>query len=54
MQCCGVSVEYIQYNFNSRIEKQWRFSVQLANVGDIGNFLGNDERSRPGGTSPFR
>jgi LPS-assembly protein len=54
VQCCGLSVEYIQYNFNARVERQWRFSVQLANVGNIGNFLGNDERARPGGSSPFR
>jgi hypothetical protein len=37
------------------VERQWRFSVQLAGVGDIGNFLGNDDRAgRPGGISPFR
>ena len=55
VQCCGFSVEYIQYNFNARVERQWRFSVQLAGVGDIGNFLGNDDQAgRPGGISPFR
>lgn len=55
VQCCGFSVEYIQYNFNQRVERQWRFSVQLAGVGDIGNFLGNDDRAgRPGGIAPFR
>jgi LPS-assembly protein len=55
VQCCGFSVEYIQYNYNARVERQWRFSVQLAGVGNIGNFLGNDDRAeRPGGTSPFR
>jgi hypothetical protein len=55
VQCCGVSVEHIRYNFNARVETQWRFSVQLANVGDMGNFLGNDDRGgRPGGISSFR
>lgn len=55
VQCCGFSVEYIHYNFNSRVERQWRFSLQLAGVGDIGNFLGNDDRGgRPGGISPYR
>ncbi|HEY5906982.1 MAG TPA: LPS assembly protein LptD, partial [Vicinamibacteria bacterium] len=55
VQCCGVSVEHIRYNFNSRVETQWRFSVQLAGVGDIGNFLGNDDRAgRSGGASPYR
>ena len=53
VQCCGFAVEHIRYNFNSRVERQWRLSVQLANVGDIGNFLGNDDRGpRSGGTRP--
>jgi hypothetical protein len=37
------------------VERQWRFSLQLATIGDIGNFLGNDDRGgRPGGISPYR
>jgi hypothetical protein len=42
VQCCGASVEYIQYNWNGRNEKQWRFNLELANVGSMGNFLGAD------------
>ncbi len=40
VQCCGFSVEYIRYNWNGRDEKQWRFNLELANVGSIGSFLG--------------
>ena len=55
VQCCGFGVEFIQYNFNARVERQWRFSVHLANIGDTANFLGNDDRGgRPGGASSLR
>ena len=55
VQCCGFAVEYIQYNFNAREERQWRFSVHLANIGDTANFLGNDDHGgRPGGASSMR
>lgn len=40
VQCCGFTVEYIQYDWNGRNEKQWRFNLELANVGSIGNFNG--------------
>jgi LPS-assembly protein len=40
VQCCGLLVEYIRYNWNGRDETQWRFNLELANVGSIGSFLG--------------
>jgi hypothetical protein len=40
VQCCGFLVEYIRYNWNGRDEKQWRFNLELANVGSMGSFLG--------------
>jgi len=40
VQCCGVSVEYIRYDWNGRDEKKWRFNLELANIGSMGNFLG--------------
>lgn len=40
VQCCGFTVEYIQYDWNGRNERQWRFNLELANVGSIGNFNG--------------
>jgi LPS-assembly protein len=40
VQCCGFVVEHIRYNWNGRQEKQWRFNLELANIGSIGNFSG--------------
>ena len=51
VQCCGFLVEYIRYNWNGRDEKQWRFNLELANVGSIGSFLG---AGRGGGVLPVR
>jgi len=48
VQCCGLVVEYIRYNWNGRDEKQWRFNLELANVGSIGSFLGAGAGSRGG------
>ena len=42
VQCCGLTVEYIRYDYNGRQERQFRFSVDLANLGSIGNFMGED------------
>ncbi len=42
VQCCGFTVEHIRYNWNNRIEQQWRFTLELANVGSIGSFMGAD------------
>jgi LPS-assembly protein len=44
VQCCGFVVELIRYNFNLRQEKQFRFAIELANVGSIGNFAGAENR----------
>ena len=41
VQCCGLTVEAIRFNFNSRDELQLRFSVELANIGSIG--FGGDQ-----------
>jgi LPS-assembly protein len=48
VQCCGFVVEHIRYNWNGRQEKQWRFNLELANVGSIGNFMGADQGGRQG------
>jgi len=42
VQCCGFVVEYIRYNWNGRDENQWRFNLELANIGSIGSFMGAD------------
>jgi lipopolysaccharide assembly outer membrane protein LptD (OstA) len=40
VQCCGFSVEHIRYNWNGRDEVQWRFNLELANIGSMGSFQG--------------
>jgi LPS-assembly protein len=40
VQCCGFQVEFIRSDFNLRQERQFRFAIELANLGSIGNFMG--------------
>jgi lipopolysaccharide assembly outer membrane protein LptD (OstA) len=54
VQCCGFVVEYIRYNWNGRDEKQWRFNLELANIGSMGNFLGADTGNRSQGLGGYR
>jgi LPS-assembly protein len=42
VQCCGFVLEHNRYNWNGRVEQQWRFTIQLANVGSMGTFLGGE------------
>jgi LPS-assembly protein len=53
IQCCGFSVEYLTYNWNAIQEKKWSFSLKLANLGSMGNFLGGDDQGRPGGSGRY-
>jgi LPS-assembly protein len=48
VQCCGFQVEMLQYDFGSqaRQDRQFRFSIELANIGSIGNFMGGPEERR--------
>jgi LPS-assembly protein len=48
VQCCGFMVETIQFNYNGRDERQFRFSIELANIGSIGNFMGDEQPGRQG------
>jgi lipopolysaccharide assembly outer membrane protein LptD (OstA) len=54
VQCCGFNVEYIRYDFNGRQERQFRFSIDLANVGSIGNFNGLDALGSQQGLGMYR
>ncbi len=54
VQCCGFNLEYIRYDYNGRRENQWRFSIELANVGSIGNFNGIDALGRQQGLGIYR
>ena len=42
LQCCGFVVEHDRYDWNGRHETQWRFNLELANIGSMGGFLGPD------------
>jgi LPS-assembly protein len=35
--CCGVALEYRQFDFGARNESQFRFSFSLKNIGSFGN-----------------
>jgi hypothetical protein len=54
VQCCGFNVEYIRYDYNGRQERQFRFSIDLANVGSIGNFNGIDALGSQQGLGMYR
>ena len=50
VQCCGFMAEMIQSDYNTKQERQFRFAIELANIGSIGNFMGADgDRRLPGG-----
>jgi lipopolysaccharide assembly outer membrane protein LptD (OstA) len=54
VQCCGFVVEAYQFNYNQRTERQFRFALELANVGSIGNFLGPEAAARGLGLGSYR
>ena len=54
VQCCGFMAEIIQFNYNQRQERQYRFSIELANVGSIGNFMDEDVPGRRQGLGSYR
>jgi LPS-assembly protein len=54
VQCCGFVVENIRYNWNGRDEVQWRFNLELANVGSMGNFMGADSTGQRQGLGGYR
>jgi LPS-assembly protein len=41
-QCCGFLVEVLQSDYNLKDDLVWRFSIELANIGSIGNFMGQE------------
>jgi LPS-assembly protein len=40
VQCCGFIGEVIQSDYNIKKDKQFRFSIELANIGSIANMMG--------------
>ena len=53
-QCCGFNAEMIRYNYNPRQERQFRFSIELANMGSIGNFMGDNAPGQRQGLGGYR
>jgi len=45
MQCCALLVQMISFNYNARSERQFRFALELANIGSFG-FGGEGRRLR--------
>jgi len=54
VQCCGFKLEAIQYDYNTRQDRTIRFSIELANIGSIGNFLADDPYGSGGSVSGGR
>jgi hypothetical protein len=54
VQCCGFVLEHIRYNWNGRNEVRWRFKLELANVGSMGNFQGVDAAGSRQGLGGYR
>jgi hypothetical protein len=48
VQCCGFIIETLQSQF--RQDRQYRFSIELANIGSIGSFMGE----QPAGFGGYR
>ena len=42
IQCCGFAVERIVYNTKFRQESKTTFQIELAGIGSIGNFMGDN------------
>jgi hypothetical protein len=40
VQCCGFIGEVIQSDYNIKQDKQFRFSIELANIGSMANLMG--------------
>jgi len=53
-QCCGFNAEMVRYNYNQRQDRQFRFSIDLANVGSIGNFLDENAPGQRQGLGGYR
>ena len=47
VQCCGFIIETLQSRF--RKDRQYRFSIELANIGSIGSFTGDQTTGLGGG-----
>ena len=49
VQCCGFAVEFVNFNYNKRTEKKTTFQIELAGIGGIGNFMGDNPAKQTNG-----
>ena len=49
VQCCAFAVEIVNYNTRYRTEKKTTFQIELAGIGAIGNFLGDNPSTQTNG-----
>ena len=46
VQCCGFQFEMVNSRYRDPPDRQFRFSIELANIGSMGNFMGGPEERR--------
>jgi LPS-assembly protein len=46
VQCCGFQFEMVNSAYRDPPDRQFRFSIELANIGSMGNFMGGPEERR--------
>jgi hypothetical protein len=49
IQCCGFAVEFVNFNYNRRSEKKTTFQIELAGIGGVGNFMGDNPSKQTNG-----
>jgi hypothetical protein len=54
VQCCGFIGEVIQSDYNLKQDRQFRFAIELANLGSMANFMGIDAEEAMRGFSGGR
>jgi LPS-assembly protein len=54
VQCCGFIGEVIQSDYNTKQDRQFRFAIELANLGSMANFMGIDAEEAMRGFSGGR
>jgi LPS-assembly protein len=54
VQCCGFIGEVIQSDYNTKQDRQFRFAIELANLGAMANFMGIDAEQAVSGFSGGR
>jgi LPS-assembly protein len=54
IQCCGLLVEILRFDINGTTDRVVRFSIELANIGNVGTFFGQDPTKVYPGLTSYR